>query len=60
MEAERVAMNLDEISAWFERLSSMVDGAPRKSLFNMDETGCSDHSDSREVRVIVPIDFGEP
>jgi hypothetical protein len=30
------------------------------NFFNMDETGCSDHSDSREVRVIVPIEFGEP
>jgi hypothetical protein len=43
MEAERVAMNPDEISAWFERLSSMVDGVPREFLFNMDETGCFDH-----------------
>jgi hypothetical protein len=39
MEAERVAVNPDEISAWFERLSSMVDGVPREFLFNMDETG---------------------
>jgi hypothetical protein len=60
MEAERVAVNPDEISAWFERLSSMVHGVLREFLFNMDEAGCSDHSDSRDVRVIVPIDFGEP
>jgi hypothetical protein len=60
MEAERMAVNRDETSAWFEHLISMVDCVPPEFLFNMDETGCSDHSDSREVRVIVPIDFGEP
>jgi hypothetical protein len=37
----------------------MVDGVPCEFLFNVDETGDSDHSDSREVRVIVSIDFGE-
>jgi hypothetical protein len=60
MEAERVAVNPDEISARFERLSSIVDGVPCELLFNTDETGCSDHSDSGEVRVIVAIDFGDP
>jgi hypothetical protein len=57
MKAERVAVDLDEILASFERLNSMVDNVSREFLFNMDETGCSDHSDSRDVRVIVPIDY---
>jgi hypothetical protein len=60
MEAGRVAVDPDAVSAWFERLNSMVDGVPRKFLFNMDETGCSYHHDSLEVRVIVPIDDAEP
>jgi hypothetical protein len=60
MEAERAAADPDEIHAWFESLNSMVDGVPREFFFNMDETGCSDHSNGRDVRVIVPIDYREP
>jgi hypothetical protein len=60
MEAERVAVDPDAISVWFERLNSMVDGVPRELFFNMDETYCCDHSDGREVRVILPIDYREP
>jgi hypothetical protein len=60
MEAERVAVNPDEISAWFDRLRTIVDGIPRGFVFNMDETGCSDYTDSREVRVIAPIGDPEP
>jgi hypothetical protein len=60
MKAERVAVYPDEIPAWLERLNSMVDGVPREFLSKMDEIGCSDPSDSREVRVIVLIDHREP
>jgi hypothetical protein len=60
MEAKRVAVNPDKISAWFDRLSSIIDGIPRESVFNMDETGYSDHTDSREVRIIAPIDYPDP
>jgi hypothetical protein len=60
MEVKRVAVDPDEISAWLEGFKYIVDSFPREFLFNMDEIGCSDHSDSREVRVIVPIDYGEP
>ena len=57
MEAERVAVNPDDISAWFNRLGSIVEGIPREFVFNMDETGCSDDSDAREVRVIAPAAY---
>jgi hypothetical protein len=60
MKAERVAVDLDEILASFEPLNSMVDSVSREFLFNMDEIGCSDHSDSRDARVIVPIGYREP
>jgi hypothetical protein len=60
MEADRNAVDPDEISAWFERLNFMVYAVPHEFFFNMDETGCSGYSDGREVRAIVPIDFGEP
>jgi hypothetical protein len=60
MESEGVAVDPDEISAWFERLNSMVDGVSREFLFNMNETGCSAHVECREVPAIMPIDYGEP
>jgi hypothetical protein len=60
MERRRVAVNPDEISAWFNRISSIVDGIPSEFVFNVDETRCSDHIDSREVRVIASIDYLDP
>jgi hypothetical protein len=60
IEAERVTRNREEISAWFNRFSSIVDDISREFVFNMDETECSDHIDSREVRVIAPIDYPDP
>jgi hypothetical protein len=64
MEAERAAVNPEEISAWFNRFSSIVDGTPlplpREFVFNMDETGCSDHDDNGRVRVIARIDCSDP
>jgi hypothetical protein len=60
MEAKRVAASPDEISERFDRLSSIVDGIPREFVLNMDQTGCSDLTDSREVQVIAPIAYPEP
>jgi hypothetical protein len=60
METQRAVVTPDEIREWFDRLSSVVDGIPRQFVFNMDEAGCSDHSDSREVGVIAPIEYPKP
>jgi hypothetical protein len=49
MEAKQVAVNPDEISAWFNHLGASVDRITREFVFNMDETGFSDHTDSGEV-----------
>jgi hypothetical protein len=53
MEVKRVARELDEISARLKYFSSIVDGIPREFIFNIDETGCSDHSHRREVIELV-------
>jgi hypothetical protein len=60
MEAKRVVVSPDEISEWFDRLSSLVDSIPREFAFNMDENGSSDDTDSREVRVLARIAYPEP
>jgi hypothetical protein len=52
MEAERVAVDPAEIQAWFEELAAEVADLPRDFMFNVDETGGSDRTDSREVCVI--------
>jgi hypothetical protein len=59
-ESERVAVQPEHIEAWFERLEQSVAGVPREFVFNVDETGCSEYSDSREVKVLVPIDYARP
>jgi hypothetical protein len=60
MGAERVAVNSNEMSAWFNHLSSIVDGIPREFVFKSDETGCWDHTDSRKVPAIALIDYPYP
>jgi hypothetical protein len=35
-------------------------GRSRRFVFNVDETGCSEHIDSHEVTVVVPIDYPDP
>jgi hypothetical protein len=51
MEAERVAIDPAETQVWFEELAAEVADVPRDFLFNVDETGCSDRTDRREVRI---------
>jgi hypothetical protein len=60
MEAERVAVSPDETYEWFDGFNSVVGGSPREFVFNVDELGCSGHSDSEYIRIIVSIDFPEP
>jgi hypothetical protein len=35
-------------------------GVSRRFVFNVDETGCSEHIDSHEMIVVVPIDYPDP
>jgi hypothetical protein len=60
MEAERVSVDPAEIEAWFTELAAEVADVPRDFVLNVDETGCSDHPDSHEVRVIAPVDYPDP
>jgi hypothetical protein len=59
-EAERVSVDPTAIDQWYAELERRVTGIPRQFVFNVDETGCSDRSDSRETRVVVPADYPEP
>jgi hypothetical protein len=55
--SERVAVAPEQIEAWFDELEAKVQGIPREFVFNVDETGCSEQSDSREVRAFVPMSY---
>jgi hypothetical protein len=35
-------------------------GISRRFVFNVDETGCSEHIDSYEATIVVPIDYPDP
>jgi hypothetical protein len=54
MEAERARVDPAEIDHWFDDLTRAIEGVPRKFIFNVDETGCSEYSDAHEIKVIVP------
>jgi hypothetical protein len=50
MERDPVRVDPAAIQAWFEELARQVDGVPRGFVFNVDETGCSNHTHSDETR----------
>jgi hypothetical protein len=54
MESERVAVDPAVLDEWFRDLAQRVEGVPRQFIFNVDETGCSDYADRREITVLVP------
>jgi hypothetical protein len=54
MEAEQIAVDPDAIVAWYADLARRIEDVPRRLIFNIDETGCSDFGDQRELTVLVP------
>jgi hypothetical protein len=60
MESERVHVDPAAIDAWFDDLERRVHAIPRGFVFNVDEAGCSEQGDKREVTVLVPRDYARP
>jgi hypothetical protein len=56
MERERVDVNPEDIEIWFNELEQAIADVPREFIFNVDETGCSEYADRREMKVIVPAE----
>jgi hypothetical protein len=48
MEAERMNVPDEEISAWFRKLQESIDGVPAHFVFNMDEMGHQDYADAKD------------
>jgi hypothetical protein len=59
-DSERLAVDASEIDAWYNILSKKLMGVSRRFVFNVDEAGCSEHIDSHEVTIVVPIDYPDP
>lgn len=57
MERQRVLADQEQIDRWYDLLDSLIEEVPGAFIFNVDETGCSDWTDSHEVRVLVPSTF---
>jgi hypothetical protein len=59
-DSERLAVDASETDAWSKILSEQLMGVSRRFVFNVDETDCSEHIDSHEVTIVVPIDYPDP
>jgi hypothetical protein len=50
-------MDASETDAWYDIISEKLMGVSRRFVLNVDETGCSEHIDSHEMTIVVPIDY---
>jgi hypothetical protein len=48
------------IDAWYDTLGEKLNSIPRRFVFNVVETGSSEHADTHEVRVVVSIASPDP
>jgi hypothetical protein len=52
-------MDASEMDAYYSIMNEKLIGISRRFVFNVDETGSSEHIGSHEVTVVVPIDYSE-
>jgi hypothetical protein len=57
MEVKRVAVERSAMERWHTDLAPRTDGIPRRFRFNVDEAACAEFVDSREVKVLVPVEY---
>jgi hypothetical protein len=56
-EKERVDVDPAVVDKWYDDLVEEIDGIPRQFIFNVDETGCCEYADRREICVVVPASY---
>jgi hypothetical protein len=59
-DSEGIDMDASEMDAWDNILSEKQMGISRRFVFSVDETGCSEHIDSYEMTVVLPINYPDP
>ena len=57
MELNRTNINEDDMNNYFQRLAEAVDHVPVSLVFNLDEAGQDDYTDTHSYMVVVPIDI---
>jgi hypothetical protein len=50
----RAEVNYQDIKDWYKELQSLIAKVPRDFIFNVDETGCDEYVDSKDVAVLIP------
>jgi hypothetical protein len=59
-DSQRLDMDVCEMDAWYDILSEKLMGISWRFVFNVDQTGWSEHIDSHEVTIVLPIDDPDP
>jgi hypothetical protein len=59
-DSEWLDMDVSEIDAWYNILSEKLMGVSQRFVFNVDETGRSEHIDSQAATVVITIDYPDP
>jgi hypothetical protein len=59
-DSERLAVDASEMDVCYNILGEKLMGISRRFVFNVDETRCSEHIDSQEATVVLPIDYPDP
>jgi hypothetical protein len=59
-DSEWLDMDASKRDACYNILSQKLMGVSRRFVFNVDETGCSEHIDGHEATVVLPIDYPDP
>jgi hypothetical protein len=54
IESQRAELDLTKVKSWYNELKELIRTVPREFIFNMDESGCDEYVDSRNLSVIVP------
>jgi hypothetical protein len=54
IDSNRAEIDLKQIKTWYTELNDLLKTVPREFIFNVDESGCDEYVDSKNLSVIVP------
>jgi hypothetical protein len=59
IDAKRAEVKDSDIIQFYKNMSPLLDEIPAAFIFNVDETGCNEWTDKRDVTVLVPSSYEE-
>jgi hypothetical protein len=54
IDSNRAEIDLKQIKTWYTELNDLLKTVPREFIFNVNESGCDEYVDSKNLSVIVP------